>query len=151
MADRQAHQVAPPARAVQEARSPGLGPCGQTPTLPEYESQNRRQVAYHHGPAIKRCYQKGQGGLGVRLALSVLRKMTVGIKKSALELKRDLNAIAANLESTAGEISRLAERVKDVDVVAVLHLMNQQYKDADRLRAYVDEIKAGRITRSKAD
>lgn len=75
----------------------------------------------------------------------------MGIKKSALELKRDLNATAANLESTAGEISRLAERVKDVDVVAVLHLMNQQYKDADRLRAYVDEIKAGRITRSKAD
>jgi hypothetical protein len=75
----------------------------------------------------------------------------VGMKKSALELKRDLNAIAANLESTAGEISRLAERVKDVDVVAVLHLMNQQYKDADRLRAYVDEIKAGRISRAKAE
>jgi hypothetical protein len=76
---------------------------------------------------------------------------TVGMKKSALELKRDLSTIAANLESTAGEISRLAERVNDVDVVAVLHLMNQQYKDADRLRAYVDEIRAGRITRAKAD
>jgi hypothetical protein len=75
----------------------------------------------------------------------------VGMKKSALEFKRDLSTIAANLESTAGEISRLAERVNDVDVVAVLHLMNQQYKDADRLRAYVDEIRAGRITRAKAD
>ena len=75
----------------------------------------------------------------------------MGMKKSALELKRDLNTIAVNLERTAGEISRLAERVKDVEVVAVLHLMNQQYKDADRLRAYVDEIKAGRITRSKAE
>lgn len=75
----------------------------------------------------------------------------MGMKKSALEFKRDLNAIAANLERTAGEISRLAERVKDVDVVAVLHLMNQQYKDADRLRAYADEIKAGRITRHKAE
>ena len=73
------------------------------------------------------------------------------MKKSALELKRDLSTIAANLESTAGEISRLAERVNDVDVVAVLHLMNQQYKDADRLRAYVDEIRVGRITRAKAD
>ena len=73
------------------------------------------------------------------------------MKKSALELKRDLSTNAANLESTAGEISRLAERVNDVDVVAVLHLMNQQYKDADRLRAYVDEIRAGRITRAKAE
>jgi hypothetical protein len=77
--------------------------------------------------------------------------MNVGMKKSALELKRDLNAIAGNLERSAGEISRLAERITDVDVVAVLHLMNQQYKDADRLRAYVDEIKAGRISRTKAD
>lgn len=75
----------------------------------------------------------------------------MGMKKSALELKRDLNAIASNLERTAGEISRLAERVKDVDVVAVLHLMNQQYRDADRLRAYADEIKAGRIMRTKPE
>lgn len=87
----------------------------------------------------------------VSLALTFFGENIVGMKKSALELKRDLNAIAGNLESTAGEISRLAERVKDVDVVAVLHLMNQQYKDADRLRAYVDEIKSGRITRSKAE
>jgi hypothetical protein len=75
----------------------------------------------------------------------------VGIKKSSLELKRDLNNVAANLENTAGEISKLAERIKDVDVVAVLHLMNRLYKDSDRLKAYVDEIKEGRIVRAKAD
>lgn len=74
----------------------------------------------------------------------------MGTKKSALEFKRDLNAIAGNLERTAGEISRLAESIEDVDVVAVLHLMNQQYRDADRLRAYVDEIRSGRISRAKA-
>jgi site-specific recombinase len=75
----------------------------------------------------------------------------VGIKKSAQELKRDLNNVACNLEQTAGEISRLAERINDVDVVAVLHLMNRLYKDSDRLKAYVDEIKSGRIVRNKAD
>ncbi len=75
----------------------------------------------------------------------------MGLKKSTLELKRDLNAIAVNLERTAGEISRLAERVNEVNVVAVLHLMNQQYKDADRLRAYVDEIRAGLIARAKPE
>ncbi|MGS0735640.1 hypothetical protein ACVBEG_03565 [Pseudomonas sp. GG8] len=75
----------------------------------------------------------------------------MGIKKSAQELKRDLNNVACNLEQTAGEISRLAERINDVDVVAVLHLMNRLYKDSDRLKAYVDEIKAGRIVRNKAE
>lgn len=75
----------------------------------------------------------------------------MGIKKSAQELKRDLNNVACNLEQTAGEISRLAERINDVDVVAVLHLMNRLYKDSDRLKAYVDEIKSGRIVRNKAD
>jgi len=75
----------------------------------------------------------------------------VGLKKSSIELKRDLYGVAGNLERTAGEISRLAERVKDVDVVAVLHLMNQLYKDADKLKAYADEVKAGRIQRGKAE
>lgn len=75
----------------------------------------------------------------------------MGIKKSSQELKRDLSSVASNLERTAGEVSRLAERINDVDVVAVLHLMNRMYKDSDRLKAYVDEIKAGRIVRSKEE
>ncbi|PWB35067.1 hypothetical protein DCO48_03500 [Pseudomonas sp. SDI] len=75
----------------------------------------------------------------------------MGIKKTSLELKRDLKAVAGNLERTAGEISKLAERIKDVDVVAVLHLMNRLYKDSDKLKAYADEIKDGRIVRGKAD
>ena len=72
-------------------------------------------------------------------------------RKSTSELKRDLKAVASNLERTAGEISKLAERVKDVDVVAVLHLMNRLYKDSDRLKAYADEIKQGKIVRGKSD
>ncbi|MGV8920656.1 MAG: hypothetical protein ACOH2R_23180 [Pseudomonas sp.] len=75
----------------------------------------------------------------------------MGHKKSSIELKRDLNGVATNLERTAGEISRLAERIKDVNVVEILHLMNQLYKDADKLKAYVDEVKAGRIVRGKAE
>lgn len=75
----------------------------------------------------------------------------MGLKKTSNELKRDLSAVAANLERTAGEISRLAEQVKGIDVVAVLHLMNQQYKDADKLRAYAAEVKSGKIIRTKDD
>lgn len=75
----------------------------------------------------------------------------MGIKKSSMELKRHLKNTAANLEKTAGEISLLAEQIKDVDVVAVLHLMNRLYKDADQLKAYADEVKTGRIVRGKAE
>ncbi|WP_437882247.1 hypothetical protein [Pseudomonas sp. LRF_L74] len=71
----------------------------------------------------------------------------MGIKKSSVELKRDLKNTAANLERTAGEISLLAEQIEGVDVVAVLHLMNRLYKDADQLKAYAEEVKAGRIVR----
>ena len=49
------------------------------------------------------------------------------------------------------EISKLAERIKDVDVVAVLHLMNRLYRDSDKLKAYADEVKDGRIVRGKPD
>ncbi|HWD31361.1 hypothetical protein ACIKP7_18410 [Pseudomonas caricapapayae] len=75
----------------------------------------------------------------------------MGLKKSSAELKRDLKSVASNLERTAGEISKLAERIDGVDVVAVLHLMNRLYKDSDKLHAYADEIKSGRIVRAKAD
>lgn len=75
----------------------------------------------------------------------------MGIKKSSAELKRDLRTVAGNLERTAGEVSKLAERLKDVDVVAVLHLMNRLYRDSDKLKAYADEIRDGRIVRSKAE
>ncbi|KIU52057.1 MULTISPECIES: hypothetical protein [Pseudomonas] len=75
----------------------------------------------------------------------------MGIKKSSAELKRDLKLVATDLERTAGEISKLAERIKDVDVVAVLHLMNRLYRDSDKLKAYADEVKDGRIVRGKPD
>ena len=75
----------------------------------------------------------------------------MGIKKSSAELKRDLKLVATDLERTAGEISKLAERIKDVDVVAVLHLMNRVCRDSDKLKAYGDKVKDGRIGRGKPD
>jgi hypothetical protein len=38
----------------------------------------------------------------------------------------------------------------DVDVTAILQLVNRLYGDADQLKAYADEIKAKRIVRAKA-
>ncbi|MFJ4142472.1 hypothetical protein [Pseudomonas sp. NPDC089734] len=73
----------------------------------------------------------------------------MALNKSTQELKRHLKGTASNLENTADEILRLASEMKEVDVTAVLQLVNRLYSDADQLKAYVDEVKAKRIVRSK--
>lgn len=65
-------------------------------------------------------------------------------KKPVVE-KRDLGDIADNLEHVSGELSKLAERIDDVDVTAVLNLMFMLHSDADSLRVYADEVKVYRI------
>jgi uncharacterized coiled-coil DUF342 family protein len=73
----------------------------------------------------------------------------MALNKPTQELKKHLKGTATNLESTANEILKLAEQMKDVDVTAILQLVNRLYGDADQLKAYVDEIRAKRIVRSK--
>ena len=74
----------------------------------------------------------------------------MALNKPTQELKRHLKGTAVNLESTANEILKLAEQMTDVDVTAILQLVNRLYGDADQLKAYADEIKAKRIVRAKA-
>ncbi|RMM53627.1 hypothetical protein ALP26_03541 [Pseudomonas savastanoi pv. glycinea] len=78
-------------------------------------------------------------GTGTRMALN----------KSTQELKRHLKGTATNLENTAEEILKLASQMKDVDVTAVLQMVNRLYSDADQLKAYADEVRAKRIVRAK--
>ncbi|MBX8524994.1 hypothetical protein K5D45_10115 [Pseudomonas cichorii] len=73
----------------------------------------------------------------------------MALNKPTQELKRHLNGTASNLEKTADEILKLASDMKDVDVTAILQLVNRLYSDADQLNAYVDEVKAKRIVRTK--
>lgn len=73
----------------------------------------------------------------------------MALNKPTQELKKHLRGTATNLESTANEILKLAEQMKDVDVTAILQLVNRLYGDADQLKAYVDEIRAKRIVRAK--
>lgn len=75
----------------------------------------------------------------------------MGPRKPAVGLKRDLKDIADNLELVSGELSKLAERIDGVDVTAVLNLMSMLYNDADKLRAYAAEVKAGRIVRARTE
>ncbi|SQF98277.1 Uncharacterised protein [Paucimonas lemoignei] len=74
----------------------------------------------------------------------------MALNKPTLELKRHLKGTATNLESTANDILKLAEQMQDVDVTAILQLVNRLYSDADQLKAYADEVKAKRIVRAKA-
>ncbi|MCV4283044.1 hypothetical protein [Pseudomonas capsici] len=73
----------------------------------------------------------------------------MALNKPTQELKRHLKGTASNLEKTADEILKLASDMKDVDVTAILQLVNRLYGDADQLKAYADEVKAKRIVRSK--
>ncbi|SDO60874.1 hypothetical protein SAMN04489798_3396 [Pseudomonas arsenicoxydans] len=73
----------------------------------------------------------------------------MGPRNPEVGLKRDLKDIADNLELVSGELSKLAERIDGVDITAVLNLMSMLYSDADKLRAYAAEVKAGRIVRAK--
>ncbi|MBX8497958.1 hypothetical protein [Pseudomonas cichorii] len=73
----------------------------------------------------------------------------MALNKPTQELKRHLRGTASNLEKTADEILKLASDMKDVDVTAILQLVNRLYGDADQLKAYVDEVKAKRIVRTK--
>jgi Asp-tRNA(Asn)/Glu-tRNA(Gln) amidotransferase C subunit len=74
----------------------------------------------------------------------------MALNKPTLELKRHLKGTATNLETTANDILKLAEQMEDVDVTAILQLVNRLYSDADQLKAYADEVKAKRIVRAKA-
>ena len=73
----------------------------------------------------------------------------MALNKPTLELKRHLKGTATNLETTANDILKLAEQMEDVDVTAILQLVNRLYSDAE-LKAYADEVKAKRIVRGKA-
>lgn len=71
------------------------------------------------------------------------------LNKSTQELKKHLKGTASNLENTADEILKLAAQMTEVDVTAILQMVNRLYSDADQLKAYADEIKARRIVRAK--
>jgi uncharacterized coiled-coil DUF342 family protein len=75
---------------------------------------------------------------------------TMPLNKSTQELKKHLKGTASNLETTADEILKLASQMKDVDVTAILQMVNRLYSDADQLKAYADEVKAKKIVRAKS-
>lgn len=73
----------------------------------------------------------------------------MSLTKPNQQLRRDLKAIASNLEESCVDLGKLAEKLSDADAIALAGLVGTLYEEADRLVGYADEVKAGRITRGK--
>ena len=77
------------------------------------------------------------------------------LKKPEQNLKRDLQGVASDLKWSAVELLRVAERLSqagnEADAQAVLRICTVFHADEDRLTAYADEVKAGRIVRGRAE
>ena len=75
----------------------------------------------------------------------------MALNKPNQELRRDLKAAAYSLEEAALEMFRLAKQRGDTELLEAMETIEKLHEQADRLTAYADEVKAGRIVRGKAD
>ena len=75
----------------------------------------------------------------------------MSLTKPNQQLRRDLKAIASNLEVSCIDLGKLAEKLSDDDAIALMGLVGTLYEEADRLVGYADEVKAGQINRSKPE
>ena len=71
------------------------------------------------------------------------------LAKPNQELRRELKDLGFGLEQAAGEVLRITNDCRNVEVAAVLKLIAKLYEDADRVAALADEVKAGVISRAK--
>ena len=75
----------------------------------------------------------------------------MSLTKPNQQLRRDLKAIAFNLEQSCIDLGKLAEKLSDADAITLIGLVGTLYEEADRLVGYADEVKAGRISRAKPE
>lgn len=68
-------------------------------------------------------------------------------------LKHDLKAVSADLKWASVDLVKIAERLSragnETDAWALLRIVGVLINGEDRLDSYVNEVKAGRITRAK--
>lgn len=75
------------------------------------------------------------------------RYKAMALTKPNQQLRRDLKAIASNLEESCIDLGKLAEKLSDADAIALMGLVGTLYEEADRLVGYADEVKTAHITR----
>ena len=64
----------------------------------------------------------------------------MSLTKPNQQLRRDLKAIALNLEQSCVDLGKLAEKLSDADAIALMELVG-----------YAEEVKVGQINRSKPE
>lgn len=72
----------------------------------------------------------------------------MSLTKPNQQLRRDLKAIASNLEQSCIDLGKLAEKLSDADAIALTGLVGTLYEEADRLVGYAEEVKIGQIKRA---
>ena len=70
------------------------------------------------------------------------------LTKANQQLRRDLKAIASNLEQSCVDLVKLAEKLSDADAIVLMGLVGTLHEEADRLAGYADEVTVGRIVRT---
>ncbi|MFJ2364797.1 hypothetical protein ACIPIN_14075 [Pseudomonas sp. NPDC087697] len=75
----------------------------------------------------------------------------MALNKPNQELRRNLIAAAFDLEEAALEMFRLAKQRGDTELLEAMETIEKLHERADRLTAYAEEVKAGRIVRAKAE
>ncbi|KAA0943359.1 MULTISPECIES: hypothetical protein [unclassified Pseudomonas] len=73
------------------------------------------------------------------------------LTKKNQDLRRELKEIGFSLEQAASEVLNLTKGCEGDEVIAALKLIAKLYEDADRLATFADEVKVGRITRTKVE
>lgn len=78
----------------------------------------------------------------------------MSLTKPNQDLKRDLQGVASDLKWSAVELMRIAERLSlagsEAEAQAVLKMCVVFHAGEDKLAGYADEVKSGRIVRSRS-
>lgn len=73
----------------------------------------------------------------------------MGLTKSNQQLRRDLKDAAFALEEAALDIFSRAQGYKEIEFLVAMEKVSKMHEQADRLKAYAEEVKAERIVRTK--
>lgn len=73
------------------------------------------------------------------------------LTKPNQELRRDLKAAASALEDAAHDLFREAKTYAEPEFLAAMEKIGKLHEHVDLLRGLADEVKVGRVSRSKAE